>query len=136
MSYRIDEMHLTERMGAAVRGLHLATRICHEAAVNSGWWSNPRTGDPIKRNRGEIIALMHCELSEALEADRKSLMDDKLPHRIGVEVELADLLIRVFDFAGAHDLDLAGAMVEKLAFNAERAYHKLENRVKPGGKAY
>ena len=83
-----------------------------------------------------MIALMHSELSECLEAIRKDLPDDKLPHRSGEEVELADLLIRVFDYAGAHGLDLEGAYQEKRAYNAQRADHKLSERAKQGGKKF
>lgn len=38
--------------------------------------------------------------------------------------------------AGAEGYDLAGAIAEKLAYNQQRADHRLENRAKPGGKAY
>lgn len=82
------------------------------------------------------IALCHSELSEALEGHRKGLQDDKLPHRSMAEVELADTVIRVFDLAGAMGYDLGGAIAEKLAFNASRADHKIENRKAVGGKAY
>ena len=68
---------------------------CHKA--NLKWWEDPRTGEPIQRNFGELIALCHSELSEALEGHRKGLKDDKLPHRDMVEVELVDCLIRIFD---------------------------------------
>ena len=68
--------------------------------------------------------------------DRKGLMDDKLPHRSMLEVELADAVIRIADLAGALDLDLGGAVAEKMAFNAQRADHKPENRLAAGGKAY
>jgi NTP pyrophosphatase (non-canonical NTP hydrolase) len=50
------------------------------------------------------------------------------------EVELADVLIRIFDYAGAYSFDLGGAMVEKLEYNANREDHKLESRLKPNGK--
>ena len=82
------------------------------------------------------IALIHSELSEALEADRKGEMDDKLPHRPGIEVELADALHRIFDTAGALNIDLAGAYVEKSRFNAKRADHDVETRNAANGKAY
>jgi hypothetical protein len=52
------------------------------------------------------------------------------------EVEIADAAIRIFDLAGAMGYDLGAAIVEKLSFNAQRADHKIENRLKPGGKAY
>ncbi len=117
-------------------GINAAINACHQAAVSGGWWHDPITGDRKDRNRGELLALIHSEISEALEGVRKNKMDDHLPHRKSVEVELADALIRIFDFAGAYKLDLAGAMVEKMRYNAQRADHKPENRVKEGGKAF
>jgi len=63
-------------------------------------------------------------------------MDDKLPHRTMLEVELADAVIRISDLAGALKLDLGGAIAEKLKFNATRPDHKPENRQAIGGKAY
>jgi NTP pyrophosphatase (non-canonical NTP hydrolase) len=107
---------------------------CHSAALD--WWRDPATGEPRDRPFTEIVALMHSELSEALEADRKHLADAHLPHRSGVEVELADLLIRVFDYAGAAHLDLDGAVREKLAYNARRADHATAARTLLNGKRY
>ncbi len=121
---------------AIVTGLKVLSEAAFQAASAAGWHTDPRTGQPLQRNKGEMIALMHSELSEALEAIRKDLMDDKLPHRPGVEVELADLIIRVADFAGKFKLDLGGAVIEKMRFNAVRSDHKLENRIKAGGKAF
>lgn len=48
-------------------------------AANIKWWQDPATGLPIKRNKGELLALIHSEVSEALEGERKNLQDDKLP---------------------------------------------------------
>ncbi len=124
-----------QAIDTAQAGNHLV-EICHQQAKSAGWYQDPKTGKPIERNFGEVLALMHSELSEALEAHRKDLMDDKLPHRKGVEVELADAVIRICDTAGALGLDLGGAIVEKLEFNRARADHKLKNRAKAGGKKY
>lgn len=88
------------------------------------------------RNKGELLCLVHSEVSEAMEGARKGLMDDKLPHRTMFEVELADTMIRIFDMAGAYNLDLDGAIAEKRDYNAKRADHKPENRVQAGGKAF
>ena len=104
--------------------------------VSAGWYSDPQTGDRIERNVGEMLALIHSEVSEALEGYRKNLMDDHLPHRKMIEVELADAVIRICDLAGYLGLDLASAVNEKRAYNANRADHKLENRIKDGGKAF
>lgn len=112
------------------------SKTIHENNVKAGWWTDLKTGVKKERNVGELICLVHSELSEAMEGHRKNLMDDKLPHRKAFEVELADTLIRIFDIAGAHNLDLGGAMAEKMAYNAKREDHKIENRLKNGGKAY
>jgi hypothetical protein len=119
----------------AYAGLREAQALAHKTATDAGWYRDPQTGAPVERNFGEVIALMHSELSEALEADRKDLMDDKLPHRTGVEVEFADCIIRILDTAAALGLDVAGALIEKNRFNRERADHKLAARA-AGGKKY
>lgn len=119
---------------AFAEGLNLLSKTCHEA--NKTWWQNPHSGEPIERNKGELMMLMVSEIAEAMEGARKGLSDDKLPHRPMEEVELADVLIRIFDYAGGFNLDLGGALVEKLAYNAKRADHKPQNRILPGGKKW
>lgn len=119
----------------AFHGLASAQALAHKTATDAGWYNDPQTGAPVERNFGEVVALMHSELSEALEADRKGLMDDKLPHRDGREVEFADCIIRILDTAAALGLDVAGAVIEKNRFNRQRADHKLEARA-AGGKKY
>ena len=81
-----------------------------------------------KAYNAQAIALMHSELSEALEADRKDLMDDKLTHRKGLEVELADAVIRIMDFTQGKDMDLDNTIAEKLAYNTTRPYIHGENK--------
>ena len=107
---------------------------CHEA--NAKWWQDPKTKQPIDRNRAELLMLMVSEIAEAMEGERKDLMDDKLPHRKMAEVELADALIRIFDYAGGFGYDLGGALVEKMQFNASRRDHTHEARLEAGGKKF
>lgn len=80
--------------------------------------------------------LVVSEIAEAMEGERKDLMDDHLPHRKMAEVELADALIRIFDYSWAHGYDLAGAFEEKMAYNAVRHDHTHEARAAAGGKKW
>ncbi len=100
------------------------------------WWHDPQTGERIDRNVGEMLCLIHSEVSEAMEGHRKDLMDDKLPHRKMFEVELADAMIRIFDLAANHNLDLQGAILEKLEYNRKREDHTHAARLAEGGKRY
>lgn len=103
--------------------------MCHGLAKEAGWWVKPR-------EIGTLLCLVHSEISEAMEGARKDSMDDHLPYRKALEVELADAMIRIMDISGAYNLDLGGAIAEKLAYNTERNDHKLSARDKPGGKIF
>lgn len=109
-------------------------RSVHEA--NAKWWLDLETDKPKERNVGEMLMLCVSELAEAMEGHRKGLQDDKLPARPMLEVELADCIIRIFDLSAGLGLDLGGAFTEKMAYNAVRADHQLENRKLAGGKKY
>lgn len=125
-------MHTIEVMARAMQA------ICHNAAKDAGWWTN-KDGTPVQSNPlafSSKLCLIHSEISEAMEGDRKGLKDDKLPHRDMREVELADAVIRIFDLAGAYNMDLGGAIAEKMEYNQSRADHKPENRAAAGGKVY
>ncbi len=105
-------------------------------AANKHWWTDLETGQHIVRNKGEMLALIHSEISECLEGERKDLMDDHIPHRRMAEVELADAVIRILDYCGAHGYDLQGAFDDKMAYNAVREDHKIETRKLKHGKKY
>jgi NTP pyrophosphatase (non-canonical NTP hydrolase) len=120
-------------MNSAEKTLNDYAEECHTA--NHRWWHDVQ-GNKVDRNKGELLCLIHSEISEAMEGERKSLMDDKLPHRRMAEVELADALIRIFDYSAAFGYDLDGAFREKMAFNAARIDHKHEARELAGGKKW
>jgi NTP pyrophosphatase (non-canonical NTP hydrolase) len=111
---------------------------CHGASTAAGWWTDIKTGEPldVKPRVPEKLMLCVSELSEAMEGHRKNKMDDHLPHRTMIEVELADAVIRIADLAGALKLNLGEAIAEKMDYNARRPDHKVENRLKEGGKTY
>lgn len=83
-------------------------------AKDKGFWDDDR-------NDGELICLMHAELSEALESLRKgSPPDEKCPAFTNLEVEMADVVIRIMDYAEARGLRLPEAMAAKHAYNKTR----------------
>ena len=133
--YRSFLEHLAYRAWRAGR-VNLNDLASEVHAANIKWWQDPVTKQPIKRNKGELLALIHSEISEALEGERKDLMDDHLPHRKMAEVELADAIIRILDYAHAFGYDIQGALDEKMAYNAQREDHKHEARLILGGKQF
>lgn len=99
---------------ALERGLRVAAKGAYEYAYNQGFYEKPF-------NFGERIALIHSELSEALEADRKGILEsDHCPELSGVEEELADVFIRLMDLCGYLGIDLGHAVRVKQAFNMSR----------------
>lgn len=162
-------------------GIDMLVTNTHAASYNRGWWHDPLTGkslipkgfDPSapeteewERLRSAVfplviaakIALIHSEVSEALEAFRVDGVDNKIPFP-GVTAEMADVVIRVGDLMGCLQMaaaegiiidgvvdgqrvtlpnafSLSAAIMTKMPFNAGRPDHDLAKRMLPGQKKF
>ena len=128
----IDVEHILNSQTAKIyiHDINELIQLCHSTAVNKGWHPDPNTP-----SFGEQNALIHPEVSEALQAYRDNGFDiwRETIHNEGIKshgvpYELADILIRVFDTAGKHNIDLGAALIEKMRYNLTREHRH-------GGKA-
>jgi NTP pyrophosphatase (non-canonical NTP hydrolase) len=88
----------------------------HKTATDKGWHDEEHSG-------AHYIGLMHGELSEALEYMRDpELPCDHLPDKDPVAVELADCIIRIFDYCGEKNLNLESAIIKKMQYNETRPH--------------
>jgi NTP pyrophosphatase (non-canonical NTP hydrolase) len=90
---------------------------CHLQSKEKGFWP-----EDLLRNKGEMIALIHSELSECLEAVRKPAMDEHCPEHTSEAIEMADAIIRILDYCAGHGIDLGPAFEAKMEFNRSRPY--------------
>ena len=104
-------------------GINELAMLINATAHEKGWYDGP-DGLPVERNFGEVIALMHSELSEALEAwrDGKDFIYYGRGKPEGWAVELADCVIRIFDTLYEQGVNIESLMLAKMAYNRERPY--------------
>lgn len=113
--------------------------VCHGAAKKAGWWHDIHTGELLTNQPNFIPAKLLkivSEIIEGAEGHCRDLMDDHLPRRKMLEVELADAIIRCFDLGGGLGFDLGSTILEKMEYNINRQDHNVENRKLTGGKSY
>jgi NTP pyrophosphatase (non-canonical NTP hydrolase) len=108
-----------ELQGRRQTSINSLTTKVHENAINHGWWQD-------ERSFGDIIALCHAELSEALEEYRnghkpnETYLNGEKPE--GIPTELADVVIRIMDYCGHTGIDLEKAITKKMEYNKTRPY--------------
>lgn len=114
---KYGDVILHETFSKHVKGLNSAAYHIHKNAIEHGWYDEPRTF-------GDVIALCHSELSEALEAHRKResdfYMETEKPE--GVAVEMIDCVIRIFDYLASKNIDIERIITLKHEYNAGRPY--------------
>ena len=99
----------------------------HSLAILKGWHNN-------RRSIPELLCLVHSEVSEALEEHRRGRSPTEIYYRQfdhkpeGIPIELADVVIRIADFCGLHNIDLSEALEIKINFNKTRS-HRHGNKV-------
>lgn len=103
-------------------GWRFLQKVVHDNAVEKGFWS---FSDNEMLKVVEKIALIHSEISEALEALRVEggpLPSEKIPGFTHVEEEIADAVIRIMDLAGRNGWRIGDAILAKIQYNTSRPF--------------
>ena len=99
-------------------------KVIHDNAVAHGWWDE-------ERSFGEIVALCHSELSEALEAYRSGQpmewVNNGKPD--GIAVEMIDCIIRILDWCGKENIDVEDLLIKKHLYNCTRSWRHGGKRI-------
>lgn len=129
--FRTDEIVVKFRLNECEESaimLNDFAKEVHQNAIDKGWWED-------YRSFGDIIALSHSELSEALEEHREGrgpreiyYNEPKPDKPEGISIELADCIIRILDYCGREGVDIEHAIKLKHEYNKSRPYRH-------GGKA-
>ena len=117
--------HIGEVMKMTEDKRRLANEInsLSQEAYSTAWKNGFHDPDSESNQTGMALALIHSEISEALEALRKgNPSDTHCPEYKKFEIELADAVIRILDLAGSQDMDIGGAILEKMRYNSSRPY--------------
>lgn len=102
--------------------------------ANKHWWNDVDLND--YHFRGLKLALIMTEAAEAFEAFRTGKPDNHIPEFSGEAAELADVLLRVFDYCGAYNIDIQGAFLAKMKYNQTRQDHTPKMRAQKHGKKF
>ena len=141
------------------RAISDCAKQIYEQNVKVGWWEDLKAIDQVAQNpelkrqldiifkkdfveylknilKCQKLALIHSEISEALEGLRRNLKDDHLPEYDMLAVELGDAIIRILDLGAACGYPMGKIVTEKIEYNAQRSDHKKENRDRLHGKQF
>jgi NTP pyrophosphatase (non-canonical NTP hydrolase) len=107
--------------------MYTLTEVAHDTAVEKGWWMGT------EHNFAEKLALVHAEVSEALESFRDGNKFTSVTitggKPDGIAVELADVIIRIADVCGKYNIPLHQALGLKLEYNATRPFRHGGKRI-------